>query len=710
MKLIKAFFSLFVVVLFLTNFADAGSAVYPVSRTETPRSGCIWQVSASAATSYPPSIPDAIGFYNAIGGFQGWGKNFFLDYYRWPTSCHEDPYKTKALGGVEHQWIDTSDIHYHISHGVNQYDPHFQLNLTAVEFNDSNYLVPSEAIDRKAVISEAWGDGDLEWIAFRNCYLLDDVSWKYWAQSMHGLHMILGFRTPSSQANKFGSTWANNMKKQMYTTASGVYVEKPGQQVASAFISACNTTLPWNADARIVAETLSCLGDHLHGQGYTSPDPVPDRYKWCFTYVMGGLSYCQVNDVNSMLEYEIIPVDVNEDYIRLIAEPFDVNDEPIIAMPTENSYVITALNDPCDANSGKRILEIYRTTGQYHFQNLAGLWTVDACDPNKTVLSQAQAYTAAENFLNAYPRLRQADACDYNVCGDYLTKTDINDMNEPDEVFIQNRCVIYGRALETQGGKRVSVVGPGAKQKLYIDGNGEVIGAMGNWRKVQTAGTVSVMPKNSAWSLYQQYGEKVSVSPVYLSYDSVQTDINTATLAYYEASAIELQKRLIPVWIFNAEYFKDGNSTGWADVFIPVNYDYFRPVASITSPSQGSEVDFDTPVNFECALADANFGISPFKYEWFSDVDGLLSEQQNFSTSSLTVSCDDKCETKPHFITLTITDSGGLEYTVSTSLTVNGSCSQCRHKADFNHDGIVDMKDFAELAAFWLESTYYESP
>ena len=78
---------------------------------------------------------------------------------------------------------------------------------------------------------------------------------------------------------------------------------------------------------------------------------------------------------------------------------------------------------------------------------------------------------------------------------------------------------------------------------------------------------------------------------------------------------------------------------------------------------------------------------------WFSNVDGLLSEQQSFDTNDLTVSCNDKCEIGAHLITLRVIDSQGLEFVTNTYLTVNGSCPQCLYRADLNHDGIIDMRD-----------------
>jgi hypothetical protein len=86
------------------------------------------------------------------------------------------------------------------------------------------------------------------------------------------------------------------------------------------------------------------------------------------------------------------------------------------------------------------------------------------------------------------------------------------------------------------------------------------------------------MTREQAWELFKQEGQEACVAPINIEYDDVQTDAN-ATQGYYEYSGTELQEELIPVWIFEVDYYKDANLvlTGYAHI-----------PSAITEPEQAS--------------------------------------------------------------------------------------------------------------------------
>ena len=117
----------------------------------------------------------------------------------------------------------------------------------------------------------------------------------------------------------------------------------------------------------------------------------------------------------------------------------------------------------------------------------------------------------------------------------------------------------------------------------------------------------------------------------------------------------------------------------------------------IQSPIPDMQVNYGDPVVFAGTVLSG--GTAPFTYRWESDVNGLLSTDYEFTTSSLLVnsqSSEGICESLPHTISFTVTDDYGFETTEYINVTVEGLCS------DFDRDGDVDFEDFAEFALSWL--------
>jgi hypothetical protein len=227
-----------------------------------------YEVSAAGGCSVPNSHPDAKGFYDRIKSFPGWTGNFYKE----DNNSKEVHYKRVADGGQNNAWVDSSDIHYHISHGGYRWDAHYGKDLKAVLFEDGTNLVPSEA-------RNAWGDTDLEWIAFRNCKLLNNTSKGYWANAMNRLHLLLGFKTNSSKHDNFGKIWANKMRKTTIHILWWTFTI-PGQTITQAWFGATDATQPSGTTARVLAETFNCYNDHLWGNGSTSSDPTVDNWYW----------------------------------------------------------------------------------------------------------------------------------------------------------------------------------------------------------------------------------------------------------------------------------------------------------------------------------------------------------------------------------------------------------------------------------------------
>ena len=290
---------------------------------------------------------------------------------------------------------------------------------------------------------------------------------------------------------------------------------------------------------------------------------------------------------------------------------------------------------------------------------------------------------------------------------EYLSELSLEDPEYLAE-YPQLCSVVYERQLDadTQAVK-VSVAGPGARLKVYLHEDGGVIGAMGNWRDVQIREIVPIRSKEDTRDYFEVYRDQIAVNSILGPYDEVLTDLETATQAYFEFSGSEYQTVLIPIWIFNTNYYLEGEHISTNYAYVPAVDDYTPPIATITEPAEETVVDQGETVTFACSRLE-NFGQAPFVYHWESDVDGVLSTQPAFATSLLSANCpssSEDCIPDPHIITLAVTDKNGLQYSESIELTVEGPCGDCVLKADMNADGIVNLYDLSALAESWLSGT-----
>jgi len=639
-----------------------------------------WEVSACGGCSVPDSHPDAWRFYDRIRSFSGWTGN----YYKQDTNCKEIHYKRMALGGQNNSWVDSSDIHYHISHGGSRWDAYYDKWLTAVLFEDGTNLVPSEA-------RLAWGDTDLEWIAFRNCTLLNNTSKGYWANAMNRLHLLLGFKTNSSKHNNFGKIWANKMKK---TTI--LWWTIPGQTVTQAWFNATDATQPSGTTARVLAEVHNNYNDHLWGNGYVSPDPPVDNWYWWWDHTAGSPEYLAVNNLETMNVYEVVPRTVDERYVQQIGTAFGLTGE---VGDLCESLVMADLRDP----DSPKVLEVSKTTGHFYFHDDGKLFLFN---PDVQQFPPDQAVERSESFLRQYDLFPANEVGEATAEFDTITEEG-RDKGTVRQTFYQNTNAVFARQLpgDPIGQEMVSVAGAGARLKVYLFDKGLVMGAMGKWREVVKIGEIPVFKDGqTAWSFFDRFGEKIAITPTFVEYDKAVPNYETATQGYYELPGETYQTELIPVWIFEVDYYMEDRLVLTADTFIPAANSYLPPVVTIIRPKNGESFNYGETIVFDCQVEE-EFGTPPYSFRWESNVDGVLSTMQSFASSSLSVHCPDRscdCRPLPHTITVTATDAKGFDSSHSVQIMVIGDCGECEDCADLNSDNAVDMKDLAHWANRYL--------
>ena len=658
-------------------FVVASFVIAPLQTFAWQSSGC-----GGCNGSYFETCVDR--FNNKVDSFSGWGQQFSLGC----SSCSEDYYKSSSYGGSENSWVDSTDIHFRNSHCGSAWDSYWGKTLSSIPFTDGS-VTPGEA-------RRAWGDYDLEWMAVKCCSLLRDSSKAYWYTTFDGLHLMLGFKTSSYGATNFGRDWAQRMKKTTIHILWWTWTI-PGQTVTQAWFNTTDATQPSGTVARVLAEVHNNYNDHLWGQGYVSSDPSYNGWYWWWDHVAGSPPYLPVNSLTTMNVYRVVPRTVNEEYVQDIGKAFGLQGEVGDLCDT---LVMADLSDP----DNPKVLKVSKGSGQFYFQNQGKLF---AANPDAGQYPPEQAERLATSFLEEYGLLPQ-DAKDSSVEFDTLTEENA-ETGEIGKKLFQNTNVVYARQLpgDPAGGQMVSVAGAGARLKVYIAENGEVMGAMGKWRIVEPMGSIPVNDSRKTWSYFEEHGEALSPAKAQVAYNRAVPNHTEATQGYYEHPGSAEQPELIPCWIIPVEYYQDDTLILRADTFIPAAESYFPPVVKILKPAEFETFNQGDMVDFDCQVEEG-FGATPYYYSWESDVDGVLSTQKSFQTEMLSVNCPDTscdCSPLPHTISLTVTDSKGAEAEDFVVITIKGECDECTDCADLNRDNIVDLKDVAiQLNRYLTES------
>jgi hypothetical protein len=602
----------------------------------------------------------------------------------WTVSWSKTGCSKKRYTDDNNSWIDASDIHFHAGHGGDAWDWGYLAYKCAITFNGTE-IVPSQAQSNGHGI---WGNNDLEWLGLTCCSLLKDNSFKCWAASMDKLHLFLGFKTTSYSYDdgRFARAWAQEMKRKATITQAWFTSTDQNQQAGVV--------------ARVMAEESVDFDDHLNNYGSVSADPNPDKTFYYRDHPCASPPYLMVTPpLTSMRVYNVVPRIVDSAYVIAIASAFSMPTAPI--QEDGYYYFITT------SGSNPRVLLVHRSTGLYYYYDTSRLWNT-TYDLTHSVYPLAQAYSLAESFYSSHPALYRETSGAYEVETDTYSTVDNGNVTP----IPTTTTVVYSRQVEAESGRMASIAGSGAKMKLYIAQDGTPMGGMGNWRQAQWSGAmVPVIDKATAWNLFVEHGMQITVTPLSVKYDSVSTDIETATQGYFEMhGGVAGQTMLIPIWIFKVDYSLLGQVTlAAADTFVYAAQTMAPPIAVIESPADGSSFTYPQQIQFQGNVV-AGFGTPPYSYHWDSDLDGSLGDGQTCTpVAALSLGCSWDPNTLvlqplPHHISLTVTDASGLSNTDTITVTITGGACG----ADLDHNGIIDLGDFAVLAQYWLTTATYQ--
>ncbi|MCB8968375.1 MAG: hypothetical protein H6660_15950 [Ardenticatenaceae bacterium] len=649
----------------------------PLSPASPQDDGGTAEVGIEWITDWPGTADDranwyysANNFYNELGN-AGWVKRFNYG----NTNAWEKDFKAAMYGGINDYVIDSVDIAMIGTHGSSAYDSRYGKTLSSVYFSSNHddwHLSPGEAY-------RAYGNTDLEWLAFDSCSVLRDDSMYYWHETFDGLHLMAGFaNTMYVVYPGDGGVWADQMQKK------GWWIFGHGAKtVTQAWFTAVEDQQPSGVRARVLAEVLDNYNDYIWGQGYVSSDYSNNGAYWYWDHVAGTPPPLplQGEAPTALPAVQVIHREVGDEYVMNIGEAFGLTSQVITSPDGMTKAMVGGDED-------EKQLFVNVATGGFFYQDLGELWT----DPERVrelPTSGRVAATVALSFLAEHD----------NIPGSFFFDQQIPPTIElegaaeglmPGEVrataVITNPtdyAIHYARTVDIGGGQLLSVVGPGSRQNLYVGDGSVVVGFKGGWREIQTTGgSIDTISAEDAWQAFlADPTMAVAQLPVATEYD--RTGQPEPTLAYYEQPTMMGQEELIPVWIFVADLYVSAPQTAAqaaglepfglglvaddAMIYVPAAADAAAlPQASIVTPEPGVVLNSGMMVDLSGA---ATGGTAPYTYEWVSSVDGILGTGE--TVNGVVLHADPRGSMlAANSITLRVIDANGLIATATVDVEV----------------------------------------
>jgi hypothetical protein len=567
-------------------------------------------------------------------------NNWVVRYSYAESSAWEKDFKRAALGGWENDYIDAVDLQFYVGHGW----PGGFTFANATQSDGS--IVPNDC-------SRSWGDGDNEWLALTSCQVLADSNLSQWANCMNGQHLIMGFVTNASAYNNASSTQAYHF---------GRYIMQ-NYTMPQAWYKACDVAQRGRVTRTIINE-LACLNDKPN-TGSVCADSL-DTDWWYQTHSCGTETaiYVPAEDIQALPVYRMKAYSLEE------AKADFENLGSIFGIPVTETLSAAAVDQSgpmffvSTSTVNSRTLEMDRYSGIFNYSDLDELWTskqalqamsVSAASSN--FISSDDAKQIADNFLRD-KKLNAEGAVFYEVIADTISnRIDTADptmaasLDKVEQLPLLYQ-VIYSRriisplitAAGVSQGVEFSVVGPGAKQKVYVPVAAPVgaasvldtvpVGVQGGWREIEPmvnaatgeAVQVTILTVDQVKALYMALPEDVSLNSIPLDIES--RTILSETIAYWEEATGVSQGELIPVYELKVKMTERQSKEIFEEyVYVPASELYMRPLARIISAP--TEIKAGQAISLTAADAsktlkslhiadfDLVLGSGDYIYEWY---------------------------------------------------------------------------------------------
>lgn len=540
-------------------------------------------------------------------GMWYWLNGWFTRRYSYnEASAWERDFKRSALGGTENSYLDSVDLQFYVGHG----SPGL-FTFDNASWTDGTLQAPGDC-------NTAWGDGDNEWLALTSCQVLADSALGSMAQCMNRQHLILGFVTNASAHNNYWDTQAYHFGRYM----------RSGYNMTQSWFKACDVAQRGRT-TRVIAEETACFNDNPYYSSVCADSRDSDYY-W-YTHSCGTESATQIPLgllADELPIYKVAPYSTDEaekDYsalgnafgisvtATLQAAALGEDVDPPPAPGTTPFFVTTNIS---------KTLEMDKGSGIYNYSDLSQMWNGDQAQQALAVkassvnaITNDDARRIADAFL-AQHNLMPSDGVFYEVVSDTVGTQAHGAIMSASAVAAQETPallqVIYSRKLTIPvvmasgvgADLSFTVVGPGAKQKVYIPTTGQVnaagvlaadpVGVQGGWREIEPLVNAAsgeqvmttIIDANTAEALYLALDKEVTMNSVPL--DVKSRTVLTKTLAYWENAPGSSQGELIPVYELKVQFVEKNTDAVTEDfVYLPASPQYMRPYAKILNAPDG---------------------------------------------------------------------------------------------------------------------------
>jgi len=573
----------------------------------------------------------------------------------------------------------------------------------------------------------------MELMCFAACQLMKDDG--YWAASMNGQHLILGWHT-----NMRDVTMGIDFGKH----ANGTSIFDPAHTVLGSWLHAAEKNHGSGYTAKVVGETTAMGNDYLWGEGYVNPDPVDDSTYtyWTYNTGPGGLLdpgvgdrmanirlMQQADDGPSLPEAEVlfadkgpgaVPVSVPERLLnreRGAAAPMKIYQ--LLLPAVQAGYVQELVGQICQQTGLFCQSDIGPSEDKSQYIVTDGAWElrVDVADASIQLVDTAQFGVPPEKIpqlptLNQSVELAMGDLSKLGllpqdaqpVAADSLVQGDLPDTENggPAPVLAAPapilQRVLFARTVDGYG-----VAGPRGEMAAHVGPNGLAQVQMHGWNPLQAIGETDTIPLEQVLSDLNKNPSKVAIDGMTIIPEGIR--ILDARLSYFASPAGLLR----PAYLILAEITERVGPqadpqvstleiNAWADTELPV----VQIVGGAECVDYGKDLCFGT---------DVFGGEPPYTFEWSDDVAGLVGTKgevcfppdpvQDFPDSA----GDQVNAPSPHesgeetrTISVRVTDAMGTVFTDAVVLPI---CSApC--PVDLNGDGILDNGDIGLFVQIFL--------
>jgi hypothetical protein len=604
---------------------------------------------------------------------EGWTWIFdFGDANAW-----EEDFKRVDLGGTNNSWIDATDAFIYCGHGTT--DATFMADTS---HDDTNVTA--------ADIDGAWGNGDLEWAWFHCCLNMSSTAW---ANALAGAHTISGAINVINGSSNWGKTIAQKLiDNGAFDSAWSIY---------SAWWHSNDSNQPAGNKFRLLAEDYDHYNENIWGQGTVLPDS-PDATHWTVSQtvskVAGGRDVFDPAAVQRTsepvawsappelgdpgrpaLEVRVYP-EVLQKQLPQVAWILDVPPSGLNDVQTVQTFerLCSALDLDCGdvavgregadgyaAASGLANLSGDIASGGWQFTNLE-LHTVPERAPD-VAIGPGQAAERARSFLQSLDLIDQNSfLADVNVFE--AAEEDSNGQTLQSFPFAYD--VVIGRNTGPSGAS-YPVVGNGGCSHVAVGVDGAIQAFNQVSRRVQPRTPVEVISVQTALSQLAAFGyANLQTAPEFAAQSVEVRDIN---LGYFEQGISSQQSRMGPVYYMDVDLIGPDPQREGARLSVPgrifMAADTLPVRSEILAPNDGDSFAYHQTISFRSRGVN---GTPPYEFRWFSDLHGLISTQQNFSTDQLNPAFREDGTASPITIELRVTDANGFTSTDQIVLIITG--------------------------------------